>query len=394
MTRIEDRERVLFLYLPTGGGHLSNCKAISRRVAERYGAETLAYDPVSARSPLGKLFLEGGYRFMSLRLPWMWNLLFELNDNPFIMRLSQGSARRFSRYGLRYIIDEWKPTRIVCLHHLLSPAVAAALEGREPIPVTVVATDPFVPPKLWAHGHEYPIVCMSEEARDSFLAMGVDESRLRTYSIIIGEKFERRMDEEARAAFKRSVGLDPERPLVLIAGGGDGMRGADRILDELCSSSLDYQVALVCGRDERTRKRAEAKALEYRIRGRRVVVFGFTDRMYELMESADAIVSKAGPAVLGEVLAAGKPNVIAFYIPGQEKPNVRWVEEKGVGVYCPEPARMRAVVERLLTDDEYRAGMEDAIGRLGFKNGLYEIAEAVMSTEALAPAAPAGQEAL
>ena len=82
MTRIEDRERVLFLYLPTGGGHLSNCKAISRRVAERYGAETLAYDPVSARSPFGKLFLEGGYRFMSLRLPWLWNLLFELNDKP------------------------------------------------------------------------------------------------------------------------------------------------------------------------------------------------------------------------------------------------------------------------------------------------------------------------
>ena len=40
MTRIEDRERVLFLYLPTGGGHLSNCKAISRRVAERYGVIT------------------------------------------------------------------------------------------------------------------------------------------------------------------------------------------------------------------------------------------------------------------------------------------------------------------------------------------------------------------
>ncbi|GAB1455630.1 hypothetical protein MASR2M48_09370 [Spirochaetota bacterium] len=97
------------------------------------------------------------------------------------------------------------------------------------------------------------------------------------------------------------------------------------------------------------------------------------------MSSADAIVSKAGPAVLGEVLASGKPNIIAFYIPGQEKPNVRWVEEKGVGVYRPKLKQMREAVERVLSDDEYRATLEQNIANVRFSNGLYGISEAIMA---------------
>jgi len=372
------RERVLFLYLPTGGGHLSNSRALSRRLAERWNAETLVYDPVSARSALGRIFLENGYRFMSLRMPAVWNLLFEFNATKLIMALSQGSARNFSKHGLQYIIDEWKPTRIVCLHHLLSPSVAAALEGRPAIPVVVVATDPFVPPRLWANGHSYPIICMSDEAMRTFVDMGVPAGRLQAFSIIIGDKFNVRMGRVERAAFMARLGLDPDKHFVLVAGGGDGMRGADRILEELCTSTMDYQIAVVCGRDEGTRRKAEIIAERYAVLGRTALVFGFTDSMYELMGSADAIVSKAGPAVLGEILASGKPNIIAFFIPGQEKPNVRWVEEHGVGIYRPLPRDMRKAVERILGDDEFRRTMERNIDALGFRNGLDGIAEAIM----------------
>jgi len=381
MQTAKSRERVLFLYLPTGGGHLSNSRALSRRLAERWNAETLVYDPVSARSALGRIFLENGYRFMSLRMPAVWNMLFKFNATRLIMALSQGSARNFSKHGLQYIIDEWKPTRIVCLHHLLSPAIKAALEGRPAIPVVVVATDPFVPPQLWSNGHEYPIICMSDEARRTFIDMGVPPERLQAFSIIIGDKFNVRMGRAERAAFMVKLGLDPDKRFVLVAGGGDGMRGADRILAELCSSTMDYQIAVVCGRDEASRRKSEIVAERYAVLGRKAIVFGFTDFMYELMGSADAIVSKAGPAVLGEILASGKPNIIAFFIPGQEKPNVRWVEEQGVGVYRPKPRDMREAVERILGDDEYRHAMERTIDELGFRNGLDGIAEAIMKIE-------------
>jgi len=372
------RERVLFLYLPTGGGHLSNSKAISQKIADRYGAETLVYDPVSAQSWFGRILLEDSYRFVSLRMPRFWNMIFKFNATNLVMTMSQSTTRFYGWQGLRNIINEWKPTKIVCLHHLLMPAIKAEMRGRPAMPVTVVATDPFVPPRLWAHGHEYPIICMSAEALQTFVEMGVPCEHLRAFSIIIGEKFNTRMSLADRAAFLSSIGVDPAKRFVLIAGGGDGMRGADRILEELCSSRLDYQVAVVCGHDETTRKRAEEVAHRHGLAGRTVVVFGFTDKMYELMGSADAIVSKAGPAVLGEILASGKPNIIAFYIPGQEKANVRWVEEHGVGVYRPKPPEMREAVERILTDDAYRQEMERNIATIGFKNGLDDIARALM----------------
>jgi UDP-N-acetylglucosamine:LPS N-acetylglucosamine transferase len=110
-------------------------------------------------------------------------------------------------------------------------------------------------------------------------------------------------------------------------------------------------------------------------------VYGFTDKMYELITSADVVVSKGGPAVLGEVLAAGKPNLIAFFIPGQEEPNMRWVEEKGVGKYCPTPLAAREETERLLSDPGYRARIERNIEALGFINGLDGIVKAILGLE-------------
>jgi processive 1,2-diacylglycerol beta-glucosyltransferase/1,2-diacylglycerol 3-beta-galactosyltransferase len=374
-------ERILLLYLPSGGGHKSNANAIAEHLVTEYAAETLVYDPVTPYSRLGHAILDGGYRFVSLRLPLFWKFLYVLNENTPVMNLCQFIAGLFARQGLMTIINDWQPTRIVCLHHLVTPTLRLVLADKPDLPVVVVATDPFVPSPIWANGHEYPILCFSHEAVATFMTRGVAAARLKAFSIIISERFMHRMPPAEIRAFKESCGFDPERPLVLVAGGGDGMRGAEHILARLGRSALDFQVALVCGRDTLTKGFCEVIAHGLRSKGRMVVVYGFTDRMYELMGSADAIVSKAGPSMLGEVLASGKPNLIAYFIPGQEEPNVRWVESRGIGFYCRNPKAVLDGVERLLSDYHFRARMESAITAVGFRNGLQDICAAIMHVE-------------
>jgi UDP-N-acetylglucosamine:LPS N-acetylglucosamine transferase len=374
-------ERILFLYLPTGGGHVSNAKAMGGVLEKKYGAQVKIYDPVSAGTLFGGALLEDGYRIASLKVPFVWKAMFKANEIKANMRFAQAFTGAMARLGLRTILDEWRPTIVVCVHHLLLAEVSRMLRKRPSMRGIVVATDPFVPPAMWAEGHEFPILCYSEEAVDTFKAYGVPAERLSAHSIIINDKFTQRVSEEAKLANKAALGLDPKKPFVLIAGGGDGIRGADKILEELGASSLDFQLGAVCGRDEPTRVKAAAVAERLEEKGRKALVYGFTDKMYELITSADVVVSKGGPAVLGEVLAAGKPNLIAFFIPGQEEPNMRWVEDKGVGKYCPTPLAAREEMERLLSDPGYRARIERNIEALGFKNGLDGIVKAILRLE-------------
>ena len=73
------------------------------------------------------------------------------------------------------------------------------------------------------------------------------------------------------------------------------------------------------------------------------------------------------------------PNIVASFIPGQEKPNVLWIERKGVGIYVPEFAAQRLEIERMLTDEDHAASFIKRIELLGFKNGLNEIAASLMN---------------
>lgn len=371
--------RVLFLYLPTGGGHVSNAKAIGGVLEARYGAEVKIYDPVAAGSEFGRVFMEDGYRIVSLKAPFIWKAMFRAHEHTPNIKLSQAIAGAMARRGLEAVLDEFKPDLVVCVHHLLLAELTRALRSRPSVKAAVVVTDPFVPPRIWALGHEYPMLCYSAEAVESLAAMGVPRERLSAYSIIINDKFSRRPSPEERAAAIRALGLEPDEPFVLIAGGGDGIRGAERILEELGRSELPFQLAVVCGRDALTKERAEHVAARLINMGRRTQVYGFTDKMYELITGADVVVSKAGPAVLGEVLAAGKPNMVAYFIPGQEEPNMRWIERMGVGRYCPTPQDARRAAEDYLTDPELRARMAAAIEAVGFKNGLYDISAALMA---------------
>src|SRR4030065_543924 len=56
-----------------------------------------------------------------------------------------------------------------------------------------------------------------------------------------------------------------------------------------------------------------------------------------MMQAATPLVTKAGPGTISEALNAGLPMVLYSRLPGQEDGNVRYVVEKGVGVWARAP---------------------------------------------------------
>jgi 1,2-diacylglycerol 3-beta-galactosyltransferase len=108
----------------------------------------------------------------------------------------------------------------------------------------------------------------------------------------------------------------------------------------------DVQLAVVCGHNERLKRRLAAT--EWGVPAR---IDGFVDNMPELMFASDLIVTKAGPGTLAEAFIAGLPVIIFGYTPGQETANVDYVLEHRAGTFATEPSEIARIVGEWLQPD-------------------------------------------
>ena len=164
-----------------------------------------------------------------------------------------------------------------------------------------------------------------------------------------------------RQEIRRRLGLAPDAPLLLVSGGGVGVASLGSTVEALLGDGSDFSVALVCGGNEALRARAEALVARFGDRGRdRCAVFGFTDRMHELMHAADLSVGKPGGLTSSESLAMGLPMAILNPVPGQEERNSDHLLEWGVAIRLNSPESLRWRIAGLLADPRRLRAMREA----------------------------------
>lgn len=182
---------------------------------------------------------------------------------------------------------------------------------------------------------------------------------------------------------KETLGLDTERRMILVMGGGEGVGSLSDIVDqlykELTRTGVDATICVVCGRNAKLQKELSEKdwsslldASEPAPKRRRgwfrrfrrgknvsdpistetasapgnvqVVGLGFVTRMAEYMVAADVLVTKAGPGTIAEATAVGLPVMLTSFLPGQEAGNVNFCIDKGFGAYNKDPVEISQIV--------------------------------------------------
>ena len=93
-----------------------------------------------------------------------------------------------------------------------------------------------------------------------------------------------------------------------------------------CISSLNglASVTVICGSNAEAKKNLEG------LHGSNgdVLVTGYTPSMPSYMNSADLMVTKAGPGSIAEASVCGLPIIMYSFLPGQEEGNISLVEEE------------------------------------------------------------------
>jgi UDP-N-acetylglucosamine:LPS N-acetylglucosamine transferase len=375
-------ERVLVLYLKTGAGHMSMSKALADYYATRpEGVVYARAEDALPRKGFAAYLVQDGYRMASTGFPRVWSDIFELSKNKALMRAERLAATALTWRRIKRIIIEDRITRVVSAHFLLSRAAgrAAAAARRETgrrIPVATLVTDPYTVHPFWFLGKPRNVIVSTEAAKAQAVAAGCEPSRVAVLPLPVGRRFGQAMAAEEAAALKASLGLRAERPLVLVAGGGGGAPRMEEQVQALLALRSEFDMVVVCGKGAAVERRL--RALSARRRDRRLAVLGYVDFMYELVCTADIIISKAGAASIMELLVQGKYVLIGSYLYGQEEGNVRFVVDNGFGEYHPHPAALARAVEHRLAAKPDAMGLAARLSAIGVRNGSREVGEYVL----------------
>jgi 1,2-diacylglycerol 3-beta-galactosyltransferase len=335
--------RVLILMCDSGGGHRSVADAIGGALEHLFpGRYQLHLSDIIADGFPFPLNLAGRmYGPVVNRLPRSWGLLWHLSNgrrrSPLLLRMVSplGDGR------IRDLLLNSRPDLIIATHpwgnHL--PARLLREMGCN-APLVTVVTDLVSIHHWWLCPDVDLCLVPTEQVRQLALEAGLAPEKVRMVGIPVDLKLAN--PAKTKAELRREMGLEEDLFTVLLVGGGEGMGDVFPIARAVAQASLDLQLVVVTGRNEKLRARLERVSWEVPTR-----VLGFATNMPALMHAADVLITKAGPSTISEALACGLPMLISGCLRGQEEGNTEWVVEQGAGLFTPTPQRVVMAVKEL-----------------------------------------------
>ena len=213
------------------------------------------------------------------------------------------------------------------------------------------------------------MVATSEMKGDCIREYNVPEDKIVVTGIPVSRKFSQQFDKES---ILNDLGLDARKiTLLFFAGGGLGLGKSEGIFEELLSSSYDFQIIAVTGKNEKQKDRFTKLASKS---NKGVTVLGFTDKVPELMSASDFVITKPGGLTSTECLAMCKPMIIINPIPGQEEQNSIYFVNNGTALRTYKEEPLEHVLDIIVNNKQRVEQMVEMCKVIGKPNAAYDVA--------------------
>jgi processive 1,2-diacylglycerol beta-glucosyltransferase len=312
-----DAQRVLILSADVGEGHAAAARALAQQIEESpQHAEVTVIDGLRAMGHVLRPVVEDGYRVQLRFIPWSYTIIYWLLEHVLPVRVI---ARRllclFGSRPLARTIAEHEPDVIVSTY----PAVTVVLarlrrRGEVKCPTIATITD-LTGLFFWAQpGIDMHLVMYGESMASVERIAGLGSVKL-VRPLISAEFLEPRCPTDSR----RALGLPEDGRMVVVSGGGWGVGDIAGAVAEFVKAGEVSSIVCLAGRnDQLEQKLSSVFAGEPRVH-----VYGFTDKMPEILAAADVLVHSTGGVTCLEARAAGTP-VVSYGLPvGHARVNTR-----------------------------------------------------------------------
>ena len=375
--------RVSILTASAGGGHLAAAESLAEALAEDARISILRLLDDHTPFPISQL--SASYGPIVNYTPGLYRIVYRLAASRSRLMLTERAVYPLVRRRMAAVLRGQEADLWISVHHLQIDTVLWLLRERgSTAPFVTVVTDPVTAPVAWFSPEVDLTVVATEAARDVALACNVPRARVRVIGLPIRRAFAE-MRGRPKVEVRSRLGLAPDRPLILMSGGGAGVGRllpiARAVSHALRGHRARPQVAIIAGRNNVIERRLRAESWPIP-----VTVLGYVNNMAEWLAAADLLITKAGPGALAEAACLGTPALITGYIPGQEVGNVTWTVEHGAGVFEPDTARIADLVTGWLRPgNPALARMSAAASALAKPDAARQIAQAALGLLAANP---------
>jgi 1,2-diacylglycerol 3-beta-galactosyltransferase len=340
------QKTILILMSDTGGGHRASAEAIAEALVCLCGEKTKVriVDAWKYHSPwpINQLVADT-YPWLVSDGLWLWHAIWQTDNAMWSHRVFSGVVTPIVRRSLARLFYNEAPDLIVSVHPLLNHVSVRVLRKvlHTDIPFVTVVTDLVRAHPTWFCPHVDACLVPTQAVRERALRYGMPYQRVEVVGQPVGLKFAAGVGE--KTYLRKTLGLELDRPTVLVAGGGEGMGPVYETTRAIAMHVSNAQLVIVAGRNAHLQQKLNATAWEIPTH-----VYGFVRNMPELMGASDVLVTKAGPGTISEAFIAGLPVIISSFVPGQEEGNVDYVLEHQAGAYAPDPQQIAKLIREWL----------------------------------------------
>lgn len=357
-------KRILILSASFGEGHRQAANAIKEHFAScNPEIEIEVVDYIHQVNPVWNRFAQFVYIQGIKHIPKVYGYFYkQINRIP----PSSPYHRRINFFGvivgrtklLKYI-ERFDPQLVI---HTFPTSAGAMTELKREynlnIPSVTQITD-YTLHRQWIHDRTDCYLVGSKVVRDLLLKEGITEDKIRITGIPIRQEF---YLPRSRAQLQVEFDLNSQIPTVLVSGGAYGVSGhMIKLCKRLFESSDPVQVIVVCGRNKRLYEQMQALSADTK---NKVLIYGFTNRMADLMTVADVMFTKSGGLTTSEGIAMELPMVFFKPIPGQELANAEYLERAGVAMITRNDQQLEAMFRTLLSKPDQLVQMKASFTNL------------------------------
>jgi processive 1,2-diacylglycerol beta-glucosyltransferase len=337
-------QRVLILSADVGEGHAAAARALAEQLeASPQDVQVTIVDGLSAMGRVLRPVVQDGYRVQLRFIPWTYTLVYWMLERIAPVRyVARKLLCRLGGRPLARCIESHSPDVIVSTYPAVT-VVLAHLRRTHVVSCPTVATiTDLTGLFFWAQpGIDVHLVMYGESIASVERIAG--EGSVRLVSPLISAEF---LKPQCPVQARGELGLPQEGRMVVVSGGGWGVGDVEGAVHELCKVPDISSIVCLAGRNEPLADRLhEVFGSETRVH-----VYGFTDKMPQLLAAADALVHSTGGVTCLEAKATGTP-VVSYGLPvGHARLNTRAMADLDLVRLANDTSELRRHVEASMRD--------------------------------------------
>ncbi len=364
--------KILILSCNTGEGH-NSCAAAVHEFFEKRGHLCDTVDVLGFVSKKFSGFISKWHARIYRHMPKLFDEGYDFaerhdeifDENAPVYKMLTGGTERLNNY-----IESREYDIILCTH-VFSSLILTDIKNSYGTKAKTgfIATDYTCSPSTADSDLDH--YCIPDESlRDEFVKKGIPSEKITATGIPVRSCF---LEKRDKAAAKSRLHIPADHDHILIMCGSMGCGPISKLTKNLSGQMPEnVEITVICGTNKTLRRR-----MSFRFRNNeRVRVFGFVEKVDELMDSADLYITKPGGLSITEAAHKALPMAFMNVVNGCEIYNMKYFVDKCFAVCAKACDSIENICVDMLTDGKKLADMAFKLGQDFSQdpmNKIYEI---------------------